>query len=289
MGEFLKFIKSNDKSYSTTDEFEKRFEIFADNLKKLDKEVENYSSVMDLTPEEFEKRLNLDGIAFAKFASQMEQLKVDMNVELPATWDWRLQGAVTPVKDQGNCGDCWAFSSTANMEGQYAIKHGCQVNLSEQQLVDCSTVNYGCNGGWMGGAFQYAINGLTSSYNYPYTGVQGTCQDSKFPKVASVNTYFMIATNEATIQAALYQYGPLSIAVNASIWQYYTGGIFNQTCSTALNHAVTLVGWGFSGTQNYWIVKNSWGANWGESGYIRLIMGTGICGMNLAVITSTVN
>jgi len=288
MIEFLKFIKDNDKSYSTVDEFEKRFDIFCINLKHLDKEVEHYSSVMDLNHEEFDKRLNLDTISFEKYASSLDKLEVDMTVPLPTSFDWRTKGAVTPVKDQGNCGSCWAFSAVANMEGQFAIKNNCLANLSEQQIVDCDSVSYGCMGGWMGTAFNYAkTTGITLSYNYTYQGVQQACKDSTVAKRVFVSTSFMIDTNEDVIQAALYQYGPLSMAVNASLFQYYTGGIFNQACTTQLNHAVTLVGWGVLNGVNYWIVKNSWGSNWGESGYIRMKKGTGQCGINLAVITST--
>lgn len=212
---------------------------------------------------------------------------------IPSSFDWRNYGAVTSVKNQGTCGDCWAFAAAANIEGQYYLKYGQLYNFSEQQLLDCSTANYGCNGGTAPLAYQYikSVGGLEAYNNYPYLGYQSTCQFQSSLVVAQVSAYAIISTNESYMQQALYQYGPLAVALNANYLQFYTSGILsvsNSLCTpTDLNHAVLLVGYGTSASgYNYWIVKNSWGSTWGENGYFRILRGYGTCGINLAVTTA---
>ena len=201
------------------------------------------------------------------------------------------EGAVTPVKNQGSCGSCWAFSVTGNMEGVYKTAHGILPSLSEQQLVDCDhdcmeykqqkSCDSGCNGGLMPNAMAYAIReGMTSEDQYPYKGKAGTCNYTtgtgkyRFTAWASVNG------TEENIIAALNDIGPLSVGVDANMWQLYMGGIFNLPCSRSLNHGVLLVGYGTQGKKDYWLIKNSWGASWGEKGYIRLIREKDKCGIN---------
>jgi C1A family cysteine protease len=215
----------------------------------------------------------------------------------PASWDWRSQGAVLKqIYDQGQCSCCWTFSSSANIEGVNFIKTGKLTALSNQQLLDCDTVNNnGCNGGSMQNAFDYLKqNGGIQAYSdYPYKGTQGSCQFNKGKAMVQIDGWVSAGTtDENKIRDMLYQKGPLSVAVNATPFQYYSGGIADysrQDCDpNATNHAVTLVGYGTENGKDFWIVRNSWGSNWGENGYFRIARGKGTCGINTYVVSSKV-
>ncbi|CAN0929320.1 unnamed protein product [Linum grandiflorum] len=209
--------------------------------------------------------------------------------DVPASVDWRKNGAVTPVKNQGRCGSCWAFSTVAAVEGINKIKTGELVSLSEQELVDCSKDNNGCDGGLMEQAFKFIeqVGGLTTESNYPYEAKDESCNSAKLNVAAvQIDGYENVPENDenALMKAAANQ--PIAIAIDAGgkDLQFYSEGVFNGQCGTELNHGVTLVGYGSTedGTK-YWIVKNSWGAEWGEQGYIRMQRGIdaeeGICGI----------
>ncbi|KAG7596039.1 Peptidase C1A papain C-terminal [Arabidopsis suecica] len=208
---------------------------------------------------------------------------------VPDAVDWRTQGAVTPIRNQGKCGGCWAFSAVAAIEGINKIKTGNLVSLSEQQLIDCDvgTYNKGCSGGLMETAFEFikTNGGLATETDYPYTGIEGTCDQEKSKnKVVTIQGYQKVAQNEASLQIAAAQQ-PVSVGIDAGgfIFQLYSSGVFTNYCGTNLNHGVTVVGYGVEGDQKYWIVKNSWGTGWGEEGYIRMERGvsedTGKCGI----------
>ena len=195
----------------------------------------------------------------------------------PASVDWRQKGAVTPVKNQGQCGSCWAFSTTGSVEGAHQIATGNLVSLSEQQLVDCSGPegNDGCGGGIMDQAFEYILKngGICSESEYPYTAADGTCHSCQV--VATISSYGNVATNsEGALETAIVRQ-PISIAVDASSWQFYGGGVYSQPCGQQLDHGVLAVGYG----PGYYIVKNSWGPSWGESGYIQLTTSGNECGI----------
>ena len=202
-------------------------------------------------------------------------------VELPDTAensvDWRDQGAVTAVKDQGQCGSCWAFSTTGSVEGAVAQSTGKLVELSEEELVDCSGSygNKGCNGGMMDNAFQYIIDngGINSEDDYEYTASDGTCDSSKQKNhVASITSFNDVPrSDEQQLKNAVAQQ-PVSVAIEANrLFQFYKSGVFTANCGTNLDHGVLVVGYGTDESgQDYWIVKNSWGDTWGEDGYILL-------------------
>jgi cathepsin L len=202
--------------------------------------------------------------------------------DLPATVDWRTKGLVTPVKNQAQCGSCWAFSAIASLEGQHANATGKLVSLSEQQLVDCSQAegNQGCNGGLMDQAFTYIKKnqGVDTEASYPYEGTDGTCRFKKANVGATLTGFKDIPTgDENALKEASATIGPISVAIDASsFWfQLYFGGIYDHAdCKNGaadLDHGVTVVGYGTENGKDYWLVKNSWGGTWGEKGYIRMV------------------
>jgi len=212
---------------------------------------------------------------------------------LPASVDWSSKGAVTPVKDQGQCGSCWSFSATGALEGAWFVKHKALTNLSEQQLVDCSTAqgNQGCNGGLMDYAFQYAMaNGLTTEAAYPYTATgPNTCEAKGLPVAVKATGFTDVPTNsQLALMTAVVQQ-PVAVAIEAdeNAFQFYSSGVLTKPCGTNLDHGVLLVGYGTEGGLDYYKVKNSWGTTWGQEGYVLLGRGAtyngnqGQCGIQM--------
>ncbi|XP_014246985.1 cathepsin L1-like [Cimex lectularius] len=202
------------------------------------------------------------------------------NVELPTNVDWRKHGAVTPVKDQGDCGSCWAFSTTGALEGQHYRKTGKLVSLSEQNLIDCSknVGNFGCDGGEMEYAFTYIREngGIDTETSYPYEAQDDVCRYSPQYKGAVDTGYVKIPEgDEETLKAAIASVGPISIGIDAnhnSLFNYKEGVYYEPECSTEnLDHGVLLVGYGTTDDgEDYWLVKNSWGTSWGMDGYVMM-------------------
>jgi C1A family cysteine protease len=299
--EFSQWAKKWNKQYTTDLERRYRFAVFSENYANInarnsinDRTVKlGINQFADMTNEEFTGK-HLSGIVKKSGKNPHKQTyQTIKNIDIPNEVDWTSNGAVTPVKNQGQCGSCWAFSTTGSIEGAWFIKTGELISLSEQQLVDCSTPqgNMGCNGGLMDQAFEYVIKngGICNETSYPYTAQDGTCQSCT--PVTKISSYINVTPNntQALMEAVAQQ--PVSVAVEADglDWQFYMGGIVTDSCGTNLDHGVLIVGYGTDYTtqpQDYWKVKNSWGETWGENGYIRIGRGSqfgpsGECGIQI--------
>jgi len=195
--------------------------------------------------------------------------------------DWSTKGATTPVKDQGACGSCWAFSATETIESYTYLKTGKLPVLSEEQIVDCDTTCYGCGGGWPYLAYEYVkgAGGQDSEASYPYSagnGNSGSCQFDPSNVQAKISGYKKVV-GEPALQQTLQSTGPISVCVDASTWQSYQSGVLTD-CGDSVDHCVQLTGyanWGKSGS--YWIVRNSWGDSWGNQGFIWIQTGSDLC------------
>jgi C1A family cysteine protease len=296
-GKFMQWISEHGRSYGTIEEFKFRMAEFAkvdsiieEHMAKNDASYElGHNKFSDWTRAEFKKTLGYraNTVAFE------ETMAAPVNVTYPATVDWVTAGAVTPVKDQAQCGSCWAFSSTGAMEGMWKIFHGALTSLSEEQLVQCVNLCYGCNGGNTGLVFGYYAknNYMYGEAAYPYTSGTGTTGTCKYPASGKTTTKTTGSTSVtpnsvADMKTALAQQ-PVSIAIEADQYQFsaYKSGIFDNTsCGTSLDHAVLLVGYGSQDGQEYYLMKNSWGTSWGESGYMKMAIignGPGICGCQM--------
>jgi len=309
---FIKFIRDHKRKYKDSVEFNYRFGVFKENVKRINRLNADYKGVTfkinkfgDLTKEEFKERyLTQAPIRNLNWPIAKEVPSEVIN-NLPTSFDWRTKGAVTDVKDQGSCGSCWAFSATGNIEGQWFLSGHKLMSLSEQNLVDCDhecttfedqqSCDSGCDGGLQPNAYTYVIKnkGIDSEDAYPYQGVDGTCNFTSSNIGAKISNFTMISSDEDQMAAYLVQNGPIAIAANAEEWQFYFGGVFYIPCATSLDHGILIVGYGvetdiFDQTMPFWIVKNSWGESWGESGYIRIERGAGKCGLNQYVSSSIV-
>lgn len=250
----------------------------------------------DLAPQEFAAQyLNAD-YYHQQLKTHKSRPKVFEGVRASVTQsDWREHGAVTPVKDQGSCGSCWAFSAIGNVEGQWAAAGHQLTALSEQMLVSCDKVDEACNGGIMDQAWDWIIENNSGNVyteeSYPYTSGMGSvaeCRGTSAKVGATINGHVALAEDEEAIAAWLAQNGPISIAVDASTWQLYFGGVVSNCFSQQLNHGVLLVGYNDNANPPYWIVKNSWGTSWGENGYIRLAKGSNQCMMKEYAVSAQV-
>jgi len=282
------FKQTYEKDYSSNDEQNRRA-IWESNVAKIrshnleaDMGVHTYTLGMnaygDMSHEEFVKQMNGFKMTEDRESGDRHTFIPPSNLELPASVDWRKEGYVTDIKDQGQCGSCWAFSATGSLEGQWFKKHSALISLSEQNLVDCSSKqgNMGCNGGLMDYAFQYIkVNmGIDTEASYPYHARDQKCAFDKKNVGANDSGFTDIkAQSEADLQAAIATVGPISVAIDANhaSFQLYKSGVYNEAAcsSTQLDHGVLAVGYDTtSDKKDYYIVKNSWGKSWGNQGYI---------------------
>ena len=301
--EFTKFVKAFNKRY-TTDEFFSRFATFKENLDLIEAHNSNTASTStmgvnayaDMTSEEMANKMN----GYRPVNRVRNVVPLTLSASAPSALDWSVKGAVTAIKDQGQCGSCWSFSATGSIEGAVFIKSGNLTSLSEQQLMDCSKPegDDSCEGGLMDYAFQFVIDnkGICAEADYPYKMKDEKCVKtcktvSTISAFADVDFDAKHPGDETALMAAV-NIGPVSIAIEADkpIFQLYTGGVITDTkaCGGAkpddLDHGVLIVGYGTDATTNadYWLVKNSWGPKWGEKGYVRLIRNMNMCGLNFA-------
>lgn len=311
--QFEMFQEKFNRTYETLDELEHRFNIFQNNFLTIlshNSDInQNFTmgvnQFTDLTSEEFRTKF-ISGLDTTVGSYGCKSFSSSASSTLPLSIDWREKDAVTSVKDQGQCGSCWAFSSTGAVEGAWAISTGQLIDLSEQELVDCATgISYGsngCNGGQMDGGFKYVIqNGQCLLSDYPYTsGVssnsniydissiyekEGVCQ--KCSAVVSMSSCSDVKSNDQISLKVAVAQQPVAIAIEADTryFQSYSSGVLDAaTCGTNLDHGVLIVGYGSENGKDYWLVKNSWSTTWGEQGYVKILRSDstndpGICGI----------
>lgn len=307
---FTEFKNKYGKSYSTVEEESMRENIFYFNQERIERENSkghtytlDINAFTDLTQEEFfgtrktndvysrivnfHKTLNYNGTVIEK--------EHEIYNTLPQSIDWTSKGVVTPVKNQEQCGSCWAFSTTGAIESAYAIKTSNLLSLSEQQLVDCSVSygNMGCQGGIPVWAYEYIMSngGICSESDYPYRGVNGVCESSSCTPVVSITGYKNVTVNSGSALKDALSQQPVSVIIEAdqTIFQFYSGGVITSGCGNNLDHAVLATGYSVTDDgQEYFKIKNSWGESWGLNGYVLFGAdvnsnaqngGSGVCGV----------
>lgn len=284
------------RTYEDDIEKAKRLNIFEKNVKFIESFNNNgtksyklgINEFADLTSEEFLRYYTTKHGLNDKFSSTKSQqlspttlssLKYENLSDVPSDMDWRQSGVVTSIKDQGQCGCCWAFSAVAALEGANKLSTGKLIPLSEQQLLDCTTDTYGCDGGLITTAFDYIVKngGIAAESDYPYEQSQDSCRNQE--SVVKMSRYENVpASSEPTLLTAVAKQPiAVGIAVNEN-FHLYQSGVYDGNCGDRLNHAVTIIGYGTSnesGTK-YWLIKNSWGTSWGENGYMKIARDIGI-------------
>ena len=304
--DFAAFERAHKKQYRSAAERASRFAIFEHNM-KMAKALRatnphatfGVNEFSDLSAAEF-KATHHNAERFFALAKQQKRAVAAVPAldNMPQQVDWRAKGAVTAVKNQGQCGSCWAFSTTGGIEGQWFLAGNKLTSLSEQYFVSCDTIDSACNGGLPDNAFSWAIQAkggvVVTENSYPYVSGAGqvpACQTAGLVFGAKIESYMDMPHNEGAMAAWSGANGPLSIGVAAggSVWQTYTGGIVTNCVSTQVDHGVLIVGYDLTHSIPYWIVKNSWAASWGEQGYIRLQYGTNQCQITSAASTSIIH
>jgi C1A family cysteine protease len=305
--QFNYFQNTYRKEYDTLVELERRFQIFAENFRVIVSHNSNPNRTFtlninrftDLTPEEFQATYvsgyigakNMGSFGCKTFSS-IEYPEFVSADAVPDSVDWREKRVVNSVRDQEQCGSCWAFATTANAESAWAIATGKLLDLSEQYLVDCATgfgyFNMGCNGGQPDSAMKYMIqNGQCVETEYPYYGKDSECGVCANAGVKFAACYDVVSKDQQALKSAVAMQ-PVVVAIEADTryFQSYSSGILDaSTCGTNLDHAVEVVGYGVDGGKKYWTVRNSWGESWGENGYVRILRSdstndAGVCGIS---------
>jgi C1A family cysteine protease len=293
---FRKFMFQNNKAYKG-EEYQRRLGIFKQNVEKIvahNRLGRSYrlaiNKFADLTQDEF-RQMYLS-VKMPEKVGIHEPHHYDASEDVPDAIDWVEKGAVNEIKDQGQCGSCWAFSAIGSLEGVYFVKKNQLLSFSEQQLVDCSTPygNYGCNGGLMDSAFDYIKDhAICNEADYPYKAMDGKCKESKCTGVTKVKKYKDVDQNSELALKTAVAKNPTSVAIEADTasFQFYSGGIFDDPeCGTYLDHGVVAVGYGKDEESGklFWKVRNSWGDTWGDQGYIYFVRqegesDPGMCGI----------
>jgi len=294
--------KDFERTYVTLEEEMSRFTIFIENLQYIarwNSDVMNDARLRpnqfaDMTLEEINQKMHGRNDAHRYNFPKLSHLRSAEHLEAnPTSVDWQQAGYVTPIKNQGNCGSCWAFSAVGSTECIFAKNGGALTSLSEQQVVDCCHAggSAGCSGGDEDAAIGWIAKngGLCSESEYSYTGKDGTCKTCSKQYNPIKGDAMVTADDESALETAVATQGCVSVAVDASqaAFSYYSSGILTGNCGTSLDHAIVVVGYGVESGQEYWRVKNSWGTSWGENGYIRICKNCnkngnkGECGINM--------
>jgi C1A family cysteine protease len=300
--EFTKWIANNNKVYTTQEEYQYRLSVFATNVDLIQSLNEDsnggalygLNQFADLTNAEFRQFYN-GYVPTPKTDKPLLDLSVA--VAAPDTFSWLTEGKVTAVKNQEQCGSCWAFSATENIESVWMIAKNVSLAemkpLAPQQIVDCDKRDGGCNGGDTITAFEYVIQakGQDTEASYPYKAVNQACHFLPADVEAIISSYKYATTteNEDQMKTATASVSPLSICVDAAQWQFYSSGVMTPSqCGHSLDHCVQIVGYDTSAATPYWNVRNSWGTSWGEKGFIRLEYGHNTCGCAMEATTAVV-
>jgi C1A family cysteine protease len=296
--DFTNWMSKYNKDY-TGIEYNYRLAVFADNVARIQKLngesdgcVYGLNQFADLTAIEFKAYLGYS----PKAPIPAEQLETSVDA-VPETFDWISKGKVTAVKDQAQCGSCWAFSVTENIESVWMIAKDLTPSnmepLSPQQIVDCDDQDGGCEGGDPPTAYEYVIKagGMDTEKSYPYKAADQTCHFIKADVFTTIKSWKYITKNknETEMMEAVATVAPISICVDAEPWQLYESGIMKKSqCGTSLDHCVQITGYDHSSSTPFWTVRNSWGSSWGEKGFIRLEYGQNTCGLAEEATTAVV-
>ncbi|XP_077143518.1 cathepsin W-like isoform X1 [Ranitomeya variabilis] len=294
--EFEKFIKRYNKAYKSPEEYRYRLSVFTANLKdarRLQKEERGtakygVTKFSDLTDEEFTR--NTLTYVDALPSNNVKQLKVEA-APVHESCDWRKAGVISKAKNQSICGSCWAFTAVGNIEAQWGIL-GHPVNLSVQQVLDCGPCEAGCRGAYIWDAYitVMKLQGLVNERDYEYVGVTQKCRSTTSSKTF-IYDFLMLPKNEHAMANYLKNNGTIAVAINNSLLKDYVGGVIEQkSCEPyAVNHAVLLVGYHLKDKkQPHWILKNSWGEDWGENGFFKLHFGSNMCGVTTWPLSAVV-
>jgi len=302
--QFKQWSIDNNKHYASDREYSLRLAVYAFNMQKVAELNLNsnggahfaLNKFADLTADEFRAYL---GFIPRNDSVEDRQLVAPRKTAFaaPDQFSWITSGKVTAVKDQAQCGSCWAFSATENIESVWMIAKGLtpadMKPLAPQQIVDCDKHDGGCNGGDTPTAYEYVISagGMEPEADYPYRAVNEACKFNKADVYATISGYkYATKTkDENEMKDATATIAPLSICVDAQPWQFYSGGIMMRAqCGLSLDHCVQITGYDTSASTPYWVVRNSWGQNWGEKGFIRLQFGQNTCGLAEEATTAVV-
>jgi cysteine peptidase B len=306
LAQWNRFKQDYNRVYTSSVEESQRFRNFAKNLERARELNQKMPSArfgvtkfMDLSVEEFGDRYlmkNMPPVDQAKLNAHYHNNPAIKAYKAPSQFDWFTQGACTPVYNQGQCGSCWAFSATETIESYWKLAGNTLAQLSMEQVVDCDTTSYGCQGGWTYSAYEYVeqAGGIDSYNSYPYTaggGDSGSCEFSQSNVVATISGWQYVSQNddESEMQSYLASTGPLSVCVYAEAWMTYQSGVFMASqCQGQIDHCVQATGYNMNAGTPYWIVRNSWGTDWGINGFIWLQYGQNTCSIGDVATSVTI-